>query len=87
MAPATRPRRTRRAQPTRVHGEIRGSGTSAWEAVYALVRGVPPGRVMTYGQIAGLLGGVLSPKAVGWAMHVFRRPALQAATADGRNLS
>jgi methylated-DNA-protein-cysteine methyltransferase-like protein len=24
---------------------------------------------MTYGQIAGLLGSVLSPKAVGWAMH------------------
>ncbi|OFV83352.1 MAG: hypothetical protein A2Y78_07390 [Acidobacteria bacterium RBG_13_68_16] len=24
---------------------------------------------MTYGQIAGLLGNLLSPKAVGWAMH------------------
>jgi methylated-DNA-protein-cysteine methyltransferase-like protein len=24
---------------------------------------------MTYGQIAGVLGSVLSPKAVGWAMH------------------
>jgi methylated-DNA-protein-cysteine methyltransferase-like protein len=24
---------------------------------------------MTYGQIAGLLGHLLSPKAVGWAMH------------------
>ncbi len=24
---------------------------------------------MTYGQIAGLLGQVISPKAVGWAMH------------------
>jgi methylated-DNA-protein-cysteine methyltransferase-like protein len=24
---------------------------------------------MTYGQIAGVLGNVLSPKAVGWAMH------------------
>jgi methylated-DNA-protein-cysteine methyltransferase-like protein len=24
---------------------------------------------MTYGQIAGLLGNLLSPKAIGWAMH------------------
>jgi methylated-DNA-protein-cysteine methyltransferase related protein len=37
--------------------------------VYALVRAIPRGRVMTYGQIAGVLGNVLSPKAVGWAMH------------------
>jgi methylated-DNA-protein-cysteine methyltransferase-like protein len=69
MAHTGRPRRARRAQSGRVHGEIRGNGPSAWEAVYELVRGVPRGRVMTYGQIAGLLGSVLSPKAVGWAMH------------------
>ena len=55
----------------RVHGEIdvpvsEGSG---FDAVYALVRAIPGGRVMTYGQIAGLLGNALSPKAVGWAMH------------------
>jgi methylated-DNA-protein-cysteine methyltransferase related protein len=37
--------------------------------VYGLVRAIPPGRVMTYGQIAALLGNVISPKAVGWAMH------------------
>jgi methylated-DNA-protein-cysteine methyltransferase-like protein len=69
MAHTGRPRKARGAQTARVHGEIRGNGPSAWEAVYELVRGVPPGRVMTYGQIAGLLGNVLSPKAVGWAMH------------------
>jgi methylated-DNA-protein-cysteine methyltransferase related protein len=55
-------------QRTRVHGDVR-DGHRTWEAVYSLVRDIPRGRVMTYGQIAGLLGHLLSPKAVGWAMH------------------
>ena len=33
---------------------------SAFDAVYAIVRTIPPGRVMTYGQIAGLLERPLS---------------------------
>lgn len=41
---------------------------SAWEAVYALVRRIPPGKVMTYGQIA-LMIEPLSARAVGWAMN------------------
>jgi len=69
MVRAVSVRKTRRAQPARVHGDVQGSAASAWEAVYTLVRGIPRGRVMTYGQIAGLLGNLLSPKAVGWAMH------------------
>ena len=40
----------------------------AWDPVYALVRRIPRGRVMTYGQIAELVGG-LSARAVGWAMN------------------
>ena len=59
-----------RPQNARVHGEVAGRpGGGAWDGVYALVRAIPPGRVMTYGQIAALLGNVISPKAVGWAMH------------------
>jgi methylated-DNA-protein-cysteine methyltransferase related protein len=42
---------------------------SAWEVVYELVRGIPPGRVMTYGQI-GMLVEPLSARAVGWALNV-----------------
>jgi methylated-DNA-protein-cysteine methyltransferase-like protein len=42
---------------------------SAFEEVYALVRRIPRGRVMSYGQIAGLLGRPLSARAVGWAMR------------------
>ncbi|RPJ57727.1 MAG: MGMT family protein [Acidobacteria bacterium] len=43
---------------------------SAWDAVYAIVREVPPGRVTTYGEISRRLEGRLSAQAVGWAMHV-----------------
>lgn len=39
-----------------------------WERVYRLVRRIPPGRIMTYGQIA-LLTEPLSARAVGWAMN------------------
>ena len=45
----------------------------AWLEIHRLVRRIPRGRVMTYGQIAALLGGRLSPRAVGWALH--RSPA------------
>jgi methylated-DNA-protein-cysteine methyltransferase-like protein len=54
---------------SRVHGEVQGDRPSAWDAVYRQVGRIPRGRVMTYGQIATLLGSRLSPRAVGWAMH------------------
>jgi methylated-DNA-protein-cysteine methyltransferase-like protein len=34
-----------------------------------MVRRIPRGRVMTYGQVATLIENRLSPRAVGWAMH------------------
>jgi methylated-DNA-protein-cysteine methyltransferase-like protein len=43
--------------------------SSAWNEVYEIVRLIPPGTVMTYGQIAKLCGRPLTPRAVGWAMH------------------
>lgn len=42
---------------------------SAFAEVYALVRRIPRGRVMSYGQVASLLRRPLSARAVGWAMH------------------
>jgi methylated-DNA-protein-cysteine methyltransferase related protein len=62
-------RSRRPASSGRLHGDVQGRRESAWSAVYALVRRIPPGRVMTYGQIAVMLGSTLSPRAVGWAMH------------------
>jgi methylated-DNA-protein-cysteine methyltransferase-like protein len=37
--------------------------------VYAFVRRVPKGRVVTYGQVAALLGVPRGARAVGWALR------------------
>jgi methylated-DNA-protein-cysteine methyltransferase-like protein len=39
------------------------------ERVYEIVRRIPSGRVMTYGQIAELLGEGYTPRTVGFVMH------------------
>ena len=39
------------------------------ERVYKLVRRIPPGRVMTYGQIAEILGDGYTARTVGFVMH------------------
>ena len=39
------------------------------ERVYEIVRQVPRGRVMTYGQIAEILGEGYTPRTVGYVMH------------------
>jgi methylated-DNA-protein-cysteine methyltransferase-like protein len=39
------------------------------ERVYGLVRRIPSGRVMTYGQLAELLGEGYTARTVGFAMH------------------
>ena len=44
-----------------------------FEKIYRLVLRIPPGRVMTYGQIARLLEERYSPRLVGWAMHATPR--------------
>jgi len=54
---------------SQVHPDDEGAGASAYAEVYRLVRRIPPGKVMTYGQIANLMARRLSPRAVGWAMH------------------
>src|SRR5262249_30979019 len=51
---------------------------AVFEKIYKIVLLIPKGRVMTYGQIARLLGGRYSPRLVGWAMH--------ATPKDGRNI-
>lgn len=39
------------------------------ERVYEIVRRIPPGRVMTYGQIARILGEGYTPRTVGYVLH------------------
>lgn len=50
---------------------IKGPGEKPgfFERVHALVSRIPPGKVMTYGQIADLLGNVCSARYVGYAMR------------------
>src|SRR5215471_3321831 len=40
-----------------------------YDCVYALVRQVPPGKVVTYGQVAALLGQPRAARAVGYALR------------------
>lgn len=39
------------------------------ERVYELVRGIPKGRIMAYGQIAHVLGEGYTARTVGYVMH------------------
>ena len=40
-----------------------------FQQVYALVRQVPPGKVVTYGAVARMLGNARLARAVGYALH------------------
>jgi methylated-DNA-protein-cysteine methyltransferase-like protein len=62
-------RMSQRRGTDRVHGDLEVEPISARDQVFAVVRAIPEGRVMTYGQISGLLGSRLSPRAVGWMLH------------------
>lgn len=45
-----------------------------FERVYSVLREVPKGKVVTYGQIAKLLGAPNSSRAVGYALHHNPKP-------------
>ena len=53
----------------RVHGDIEGERLNAQQQVLELVRRIPRGRVMSYGQISECMASRLSPRAVGWMLH------------------
>jgi methylated-DNA-protein-cysteine methyltransferase-like protein len=46
---------------------------SFYDRVYALVRQVPAGYVVTYGQVAALLGSPRAARAVGYALRFLPR--------------
>lgn len=39
------------------------------ERVYEIVRKIPNGKVMTYGQLAAMLGTGYTPRTIGYVMH------------------
>lgn len=45
-----------------------------FENVYDLVRKVPKGKVVTYGEIARAIGNKRMSRQVGWALHVNPKP-------------
>lgn len=64
--------------------------TGLFDRVYQLVRGIPRGRVMTYGQVARSVGVPRGARAVGWALRALPRsqerrvPWHRVVGADGR---
>ncbi len=46
-----------------------------FEKVYQVVMEIPYGKVMSYGQIAKILGNQKMSRQVGWALHVNPDPA------------
>lgn len=52
-----------------ITGSAGRDGGSAWAEVWDVVRAIPRGRVLAYGDVARLLSRPLTPRAVGWAMH------------------
>ena len=56
------------------------------EKVYKLVRNIPSGKIMTYGQISELVG--VDPRMVGWALHANKDsndvPCHRVVNKDGR---
>ena len=47
-----------------------------FERVYEVVKSIPYGKVMTYGEIAEILGNKRMSRQVGWALHVNPSPDL-----------
>ncbi len=45
-----------------------------FERVYEVVKAIPYGKVMTYGDIATILGQPRAARQVGWALHVNPSP-------------
>lgn len=51
-------------------------GLSTFERIYEVVKGIPKGKVMTYGQVALLAGNPRWARVVGYALHVNPEPGV-----------
>ena len=60
-------RADREAQATPENVDVNSRGYR--ERVFEIVRRIPAGRVMTYGQLAEILGEGYTPRTVGFVMH------------------
>lgn len=65
-----------RAKRTKDASEAkRPAALSAFQLVYALVRTIPQGKVLTYGLVSHLLSSRLSAQGVGWALNALTSDA------------
>lgn len=78
MAKTSSHKKADKVAPKEKSGKGNAGYERVFEQIYRFVLRIPRGRVMTYGQIARLLGDLYSPRLVGWAMH--------ATPQDGRNI-
>ncbi len=51
-------------------------GLSTFERIYEVVKSIPKGKVMTYGQVALLAGNPRWARVVGYALHVNPEPGV-----------
>ena len=51
-------------------------GLNTFERIYEVVRSIPEGKVMTYGQVALLAGNPRWARVVGYALHVNPEPGV-----------
>ena len=51
-------------------------GLNTFELIYDVVRKIPRGKVMTYGQVAALAGNPRWARVVGYALHVNPEPGV-----------
>lgn len=51
-------------------------GLSTFERIYEVVKSIPKGKVMTYGQVALLAGNSRWARVVGYALHVNPEPGV-----------
>lgn len=47
-----------------------------YSAVYEVVKSIPRGKVLSYGDVARLVGRPRSARQVGWALHVNPQPGI-----------
>ena len=52
---------------------MKSSSDNSFERVYAVVKKIPQGKVMTYKQVS-ILANVATPRVVGFALHVNKDP-------------
>ena len=51
-------------------------GLSTFERIYEVVKSIPRGKVMTYGQVAALAGNPRWARVVGYALHANPEPGV-----------